>query len=90
MYARVMATVRFVSWSMIPVGAVTAGLLAANRGSRAVLLGSAFMLLAGPVILWFSPVRRLRDLDDYDDGRRSGSSKNSSSNDADASASTPA
>ncbi|UOQ90668.1 MFS transporter [Agromyces endophyticus] len=88
--SRVMATVRFVSWSMIPVGAVAAGLLAAQAGSRAVLFGSAFLLLAGPVILWFSPVRRLRDLDDYDEGRRSGSSKNSSSNAADASASTPA
>lgn len=88
--SRVMATVRFVSWSMIPVGAVAAGLLAAQFGSANVLLGSAFLLLLGPVILWFSPVRRLRDLDDYDEGRRSGSSKKSSSSRADASASTPA
>ncbi|MFF2493945.1 MFS transporter [Agromyces sp. NPDC058064] len=88
--SRVMATVRFVSWSMIPVGAVAAGLLAAQLGSATVLLGSAFLLLLGPMILWFSPVRRLRDLDDYDEGRRSGSSKKSSSRRADASASTPA
>ncbi|MFF2389027.1 MFS transporter [Agromyces sp. NPDC058104] len=88
--SRVMATVRFVSWSMIPVGALAAGLLAAQLGSATVLLGSAFLLLLGPVILWFSPVRRLRDLDDYDEGRRSGSSKKSSSRRADASASTPA
>lgn len=88
--SRVMATVRFVSWSMIPVGAVVAGLLAAQVGSRSVLLGSAFILLLGPFIVWFSPVRRLRNLEDYDEGRRSGSSKNSSSSAADASASTPA
>ncbi|WP_022889441.1 MFS transporter [Agromyces italicus] len=88
--SRVMATVRFVSWSMIPLGAVVAGLLAEQVGSRAVLLGSAFVLLLAPIIVWFSPVRRLRDLDDYDEGRRSGSSKNSSSSAADASASTPA
>lgn len=87
--SRVMATVRFVSWSMIPVGAVAAGLLAAHLGSATVLIGSAFLLLLGPVILWFSPIRRLRDLEDYDDGRRSGSSKKSSSRRADASASTP-
>ncbi|MEU2201551.1 MFS transporter [Isoptericola sp. NPDC019482] len=64
--SRVMATVRFVSWSMIPLGSLAAGVLAAHIGSRAVLLGSAFVLLLGPVIVGLSPVRRLRNLEDYD------------------------
>ncbi|MFC7879552.1 MFS transporter [Isoptericola sp. NPDC057391] len=64
--SRVMATVRFVSWSMIPLGSLAAGVLAAHVGSRAVLLGSAFVLLLGPVIVGLSPVRRLRNLEDFD------------------------
>lgn len=64
--SRVMATVRFVSWSMIPLGSLAAGVLAAHVGSRAVLLGSAFVLLLGPVIVGLSPVRRLRNLEDHD------------------------
>ncbi|MFI2105361.1 MFS transporter [Isoptericola sp. NPDC019693] len=64
--SRVMATVRFVSWSMIPLGSLAAGVLAAQVGSRAVLLGSAFVMLAGPVIVGLSPVRRLRNLEDFD------------------------
>ncbi|GAA1808667.1 MFS transporter [Agromyces neolithicus] len=87
--SRVMATVRFVSWSMIPLGSIVAGVLAAQVGSASVLLGSAFILLLGPLIVGLSPVRRLRDLEDYDEGLRSGSSKNASSRRADASASTP-
>jgi len=63
--SRVMATVRFVSWSMIPLGSLAAGLLAARFGSREVLLGSAFVLLAGPVIVGLSVIRHLRDLEDY-------------------------
>src|SRR5690606_8210072 len=63
--SRVMATVRFVSWSMIPLGSLVAGVLAARFGSREVLLGSAFVLLAGPVIVGLSEIRRLRDLEDY-------------------------
>lgn len=64
--SRVMATVRCVSWSMIPLGSLAAGVLAAQVGNRAVLLGSAFVLLLGPVIVGLSPVRRLRDLEDFD------------------------
>jgi len=66
--SRVMATVRFVSWSMIPLGSLAAGVLAAHVGSRAVLLGSAFVLLLGPVIVGLSPVRRLRNLEDFGAG----------------------
>ncbi|MDQ0647452.1 MFS family permease [Microbacterium natoriense] len=64
--SRVMATVRFASWSMIPLGSLAAGILAAHVGSRAVLLASAFVLLIGPVVIRFSVVRRLRDLEDFD------------------------
>jgi hypothetical protein len=62
--SRVMATVRFVSWSMIPLGSVAAGLLAAHLGARPVLFASAFVMLAGPVIVGLSPIRRMRDLGD--------------------------
>lgn len=63
--SRVMGTVRFVSWGCIPLGGLIAGAVAETAGTRAVLLGSAFVMLAGPAILAASPVRRLRNLEDH-------------------------
>lgn len=60
--SRVMATVRFVSWGMIPFGALLGGVLATLAGTRAALWAACVLALAGPAILWFSPVRLLRDL----------------------------
>ncbi len=62
--SRVMATVRFVSWGAIPVGALAAGVVASWSGVH-----PAFWLFCGlsfvaPLILWLSPVRALRDLGD--------------------------
>ncbi|MEV6328836.1 MFS transporter [Streptomyces sp. NPDC051909] len=59
---RVMATVRFVSWGAIPVGALAAGAAATWLGARGALgLVSALAFLA-PLALWTGPVRRMRTL----------------------------
>ncbi|PUB26173.1 putative MFS family arabinose efflux permease [Promicromonospora sp. AC04] len=64
--SRVMGTVRFVSWGCIPLGGLIAGAVAETAGTRAVLFGSAFVMLLGPAILAASPVRRLRNLEDHE------------------------
>ena len=65
--SRVMATVRFVSWGAIPIGGLVAGALAGLLSGRAALL--VFVLAAAciPLVLLASPIRHLRDLDDYRD-----------------------
>jgi MFS family permease len=60
--SRVVATVRFVSWGAIPFGALLGGALATVAGTRGALWVACVLALAGPAILWFSPVRLLRDL----------------------------
>jgi MFS family permease len=64
MLSRVIATVRFVSWGAIPFGALLGGVVATGIGSRGALWVACLLTLACPVLLWFSPVRRLRDLAD--------------------------
>ncbi|MFE4973501.1 MFS transporter [Kitasatospora sp. NPDC056651] len=59
---RVMATVRFVSWGAIPVGALLAGAASTAWGPRTALVLLAVCSLAGPAILAGSSVRRVRDL----------------------------
>ncbi|WP_330467320.1 MFS transporter [Micromonospora zamorensis] len=66
--SRVMATVRFVSWGAIPVGGLVAGALAGPLGARATLFVFAATLVCAPLVLLLSPVRRLRDLTDHDQG----------------------
>lgn len=66
--SRVMATVRFVSWGAIPVGGVVAGALAGPLGGRVTLWVFAAAVLAAPLALLLSPVRRLRDLTDFAGG----------------------
>lgn len=65
--SRVMVTVRFVSWGAIPIGGLLAGLSAEWIGSRATLLVSAALLLIGPLLVWASPIRHLRDLEDFEE-----------------------
>jgi MFS family permease len=60
--SRVIATVRFVSWGAIPFGALLGGVVATVAGPRGGLWTACLLTLLGPAILWFSPVRRLRDL----------------------------
>ncbi|WP_344662273.1 MFS transporter [Catenulispora subtropica] len=59
---RVMATVRFVSWGVIPLGALAAGAVASWDGPRVALWGSAVAALAVPVAVLASPIRTRRDL----------------------------
>jgi MFS family permease len=59
---RVMATVRFVSWGAIPVGALAVGVLAASFGNHAALWAACVPAFLTPFALWFSTVRRHRDL----------------------------
>jgi len=60
--SRVIATVRFVSWGAIPFGALLGGVVATVAGPRGGLWLACLLTLLGPAVLWFSPVRRLRDL----------------------------
>lgn len=61
--ARVMATVRFVSWGATPVGALVAGLLATGVGVREALFLIELLAFVSPAIIAASPIRRMRDLD---------------------------
>ncbi|WP_433020774.1 MFS transporter [Kribbella sp. CA-294648] len=63
--SRVMATVRFVSWGLIPAGGLVAGALAEVVGVRTTLLLTAPLMLLGPLLVWASPIRKLRNLEDY-------------------------
>lgn len=59
---RVVATVRFVSWGAIPVGALSAGLGAEVLGPRGALWLCCVVGLVTPALLLASPVRRVREL----------------------------
>lgn len=60
--SRVIATVRFVSWGAIPVGALAGGVVATLTDTRTALIVFCGMTLVDPALLWFSKVRRLREL----------------------------
>lgn len=62
--ARVMATVRFISWGVIPVGSLTAGAVATAVGNRMSLGLMTALAVAVPLVLFASRVRRLHDLAD--------------------------
>jgi MFS family permease len=59
---RVMATVRVVSWGVIPVGALAAGTVATWYGPRAALWWAAVATLVVPVVVLTSPIRTRRDI----------------------------
>ncbi|GAA4202517.1 MFS transporter [Actinocatenispora rupis] len=61
--SRVMATVRFVSWGAIPLGALAAGGVATLLGNRGAVALTCALAFAVPAVLLAGPVRRLRDLD---------------------------
>jgi MFS family permease len=61
--SRVMATVRFVSWGVIPFGSLLAGALASRIGNRPTLLVFCLLTWLSPVALLASPIRHLRELD---------------------------
>jgi MFS family permease len=60
---RVMATVRFISWGAIPVGAVFGGLVAHQLGNRGAFWVICLLAAVTPAILLSSPIRSRRDLD---------------------------
>jgi MFS family permease len=62
---RVMATVRFISWGAIPLGAFLAGGLGSTLGIRGALFVTAGLILLAPAVVWTSPeLRRRRNLND--------------------------
>ena len=62
--SRVMATVRFVSWGVIPLGALLAGVAANLLGIRAALGLVCLAAAVSPAIILSSPVRGMRELAD--------------------------
>lgn len=69
---RMNATLRFLMWGTLPLGALLGGALAQSYGSRTALAWCAVGILAVPLPLLLSPLRRMRDLpgphDDADAG----------------------
>ncbi|WP_033222080.1 MFS transporter [Kitasatospora phosalacinea] len=61
---RVMATVRFVSWGAIPVGALAAGTAVSLWGARTALALACALTVLSPVLLLSSRLRGARDLTD--------------------------
>ncbi|MFD5886125.1 MFS transporter [Streptomyces sp. NPDC060334] len=59
---RMNATLRFLMWGTLPLGALIGGALAQSHGSRTALAWCAVGILAVPLPLLFSPLRRMRDL----------------------------
>ncbi|MFE7583177.1 MFS transporter [Streptomyces gardneri] len=60
--SRVMATVRFVSWGALPLGALTAGLLATRFGAHTALWAVCAAAFLPPLYLFSTKVGRHRDL----------------------------
>lgn len=60
--ARVMATVRFVSWGVIPIGGLLAGWLAGLTSARTGLWLLAIAVAVSPVVLLASPLRHRREV----------------------------
>lgn len=62
--SRVVASVRFVSWSAIPVGALCAGVVAEAVDPRAGLVVGCAAAFAAVAVVWASRIRRLREMTD--------------------------
>jgi predicted MFS family arabinose efflux permease len=61
---RVMATVRFISWGVVPLGALAAGAAATAFGPRAALWAICVAATLPAIALWASRIRTLRELTD--------------------------
>lgn len=62
--SRVTASIRFISWGVLPVGALLGGSLGELAGNRAALWVVCGLLLLTPLPILFSAVRGRRDLPD--------------------------
>jgi MFS family permease len=62
--SRVMASVRFISWSAIPLGAVVAGAAAEIWEPRAGLVVACAATFVAPAAVWLSRIPGLRQLED--------------------------
>jgi MFS family permease len=60
---RVMATVRFISWGVIPLGALAAGLAASAFGNRRALWLVVMCSLFTPLVLWLGSMRTRHTLE---------------------------
>ena len=59
---RVNAAYRFLTWGMVAVGAVSAGVVVSGWGPFTAMLVGAIGTTTATLWVVFSPVRRLRDL----------------------------
>jgi hypothetical protein len=59
---RMNASVRFMVWGTLPLGALTGGVLGTLIGIRPTMWVGAFGVLLCPLPVLLSPLRRLRDL----------------------------
>jgi MFS family permease len=66
--SRVMASVRFISWGVIPLGAVLGGTVAQVAGPRAALVLACVAAWLAPLAVWTSRIRTLRSLETADTG----------------------
>ncbi|MFZ3475004.1 MFS transporter [Streptomyces sp. 4.24] len=72
---RMNATLRFLMWGTLPLGALLGGALAQSYGSRTALAWCAVGILAVPLPLLLSPLRRMRDLPGPEDGVLAGAAE---------------
>jgi MFS family permease len=60
---RVMATVRFISWGVLPLGALAAGVAASALGNRRALWLVVIASLLAPIVSWLGSMRTRRTLE---------------------------
>jgi hypothetical protein len=59
---RVMATLRFFEWGVMPLGSIAGGLIGQAAGPAAALAVAALVLLSGAIWIVASPLRSMRAL----------------------------
>ena len=58
---RMTASMRFIAWSIMPLAGLAAGYLGGAIGLRATLAVEAAVALLAPLVVWFSPLPKLRE-----------------------------
>ncbi len=62
---RVNASIRFIAWSIAPLGGLLGGLLGERISLRGILGVATALAFALPVVFWYSPLRTLRELPEH-------------------------